>query len=77
MSDHNRWAVPLASVGLVAASWAALELASSPASMRDEASERAAAIIYCDAPGALNSDVTQRPYRRLTRPVWPLDDVIM
>ena len=40
-------------------------------------SERAAAIIYCDAPGALNSDVTQRPYRRLTRPVWPLDDVVM
>lgn len=40
-------------------------------------SERAAAIIYCDAPGTLNNDVTQRPYRRLSRPIWPLDDVSM
>lgn len=39
--------------------------------------ERAAAIIYCDAPGALNSDVRQRPYRRLARPIWPLDDISM
>lgn len=39
--------------------------------------DRATAIIYCDAPGALNSDVRQRPYRRLQRPIWPLDDVQM
>ncbi|MBV6415817.1 MAG: hypothetical protein CMLOHMNK_00338 [Steroidobacteraceae bacterium] len=39
--------------------------------------ERAAAIIYCDAPGALNNDVARRPYRRLKRPIWPLDDVTM
>lgn len=39
--------------------------------------ERAEAIIYCDAPGTLNSDATRRPYRNLLRPVWPLDDVAM
>lgn len=39
--------------------------------------ERAAAIVYCDAPGTLNSDATRRPYRRLRRPIWPLDDVKM
>lgn len=32
-------------------------------------------IIYCDAPGTLNSDVSQRPYVRITRPIWPLDDI--
>lgn len=36
---------------------------------------RAARIIYCDAPGLLNSDVRRLPYERLTRPIWPLDDV--
>lgn len=39
--------------------------------------ERAAAVIYCDAPGALSSDVSQRPYKRLGRPIWPLDDISM
>jgi microcystin degradation protein MlrC len=34
-----------------------------------------AQIIYCDAPGTLNSDVSQRPYARITRPIWPLDDI--
>ncbi len=37
--------------------------------------ERAAAIIHCDAPGLLNSDVHARPYRAIRRPVWPLDDI--
>lgn len=37
--------------------------------------ERAARIIYCDAPGTLNSDVHARPYAHLRRPIWPLDDV--
>lgn len=32
-------------------------------------------IIYCDAPGTLNSDISQRPYARITRPIWPLDDI--
>jgi microcystin degradation protein MlrC len=39
--------------------------------------ERAAAIIYCDAPGTLGSDARHRPYRHITRPIWPLDDVTM
>lgn len=39
--------------------------------------ERATAVIYCDAPGTLSNDATQRPYRRLTRPIWPLDDISM
>ncbi len=37
--------------------------------------ERAAAIIYCDTPGALNGDVAARPYTRIRRPIWPLDDI--
>ncbi len=39
--------------------------------------ERAAAIIYCDAPGTLSSNAKGRPYRRIQRPIWPLDDVTM
>jgi microcystin degradation protein MlrC len=39
--------------------------------------DRAAAIVYCDAPGALNSDASKRPYRFLKRPIWPLDDITM
>lgn len=34
-------------------------------------------VIYCDAPGSLNGDVHQRPYRRITRPVWPLDEIAL
>lgn len=33
----------------------------------------AATTIICDAPGALNSDLTRLPYRHLARPIWPLD----
>ncbi len=36
---------------------------------------QAAAIVYCDAPGSMNGNVFERPYRRITRPVWPLDDI--
>jgi len=39
--------------------------------------ERATAIVYCDAPGTLNSDATRRPYRHVQRPIWPLDEVTM
>jgi microcystin degradation protein MlrC len=39
--------------------------------------DRAAAIVYCDAPGTLNSDASMRPYRFLKRPIWPLDDIAM
>ena len=34
---------------------------------------QAAKIIYCDAPGTLNSDIRHLPYRRVRRPIWPLD----
>lgn len=37
--------------------------------------EQAARIIYCDAPGTLNSDVFARPYAHLRRPIWPLDEI--
>ena len=32
-----------------------------------------ATVIYCDAPGSLNSDLAKLPYRLVTRPIWPLD----
>lgn len=31
--------------------------------------------VFCDAPGALNSDLARLPYAHLRRPIWPLDDV--
>ena len=37
--------------------------------------ENASKIIYCDAPGTLNSDARKRPYKNIRRPIWPLDDV--
>jgi microcystin degradation protein MlrC len=30
-------------------------------------------IIRTDPPGATTSNVTQQPYRRIARPIWPLD----
>ncbi len=42
---------------------------------RAEFASVAREIIYCDAPGSLNSDVTERPYKKLGRPIWPLDPV--
>jgi microcystin degradation protein MlrC len=39
--------------------------------------ERAAAVLYCDAPGTLGGDARLRPYRHITRPIWPLDEVKM
>ncbi len=35
----------------------------------------ATGIIYCDAPGSMNGNVFERPYRHITRPIWPLDEV--
>jgi microcystin degradation protein MlrC len=35
----------------------------------------AGAIVYCDAPGALSQDFAGFPYRRIPRPIWPLDDI--
>ena len=49
---HNRWAVPLATAVLVGASWAALELASSPPTPNDEAATRANTVeLPGDVPG--------------------------
>jgi microcystin degradation protein MlrC len=31
--------------------------------------------IFCDAPGALNSDCARLPYVHLRRPIWPLDAI--
>jgi microcystin degradation protein MlrC len=33
----------------------------------------AAALIRCDTPGLVSADLTTFPYRRLERPIWPLD----
>lgn len=33
----------------------------------------ASATVYCDAPGTLNGNLAQLPYRHLRRPMWPLD----
>lgn len=35
----------------------------------------AAATIYCDAPGTLNSNLPKLPYKNLSRPIWPLDAI--
>ncbi len=32
-------------------------------------------VIYCDLPGTCAMDFSTLPYRRLTRPMWPLDDI--
>ncbi|MCC7395285.1 MAG: M81 family metallopeptidase [Sphingomonadaceae bacterium] len=37
--------------------------------------QRAAQIIYCDTPGALNADVKHRPYQHIRRPIWPIDPI--
>jgi microcystin degradation protein MlrC len=31
-------------------------------------------VVYCDLPGTCAMDFSALPYRRLTRPIWPLDD---
>jgi microcystin degradation protein MlrC len=35
----------------------------------------ASEIIYCDTPGSLNSDLKNIPYKKVPRPIWPLDDI--
>jgi microcystin degradation protein MlrC len=35
----------------------------------------ASAVVYCDAPGSLNSDLSRLPFRHLPRPIWPMDSV--
>lgn len=39
-------------------------------------SHLAGTIIRCDPPGITTSDLAQLPYRRLRRPIWPLDNVV-
>jgi microcystin degradation protein MlrC len=33
-------------------------------------------VLYSDAPGTTSLNVANRPYRNLSRPIWPLDDVV-
>jgi microcystin degradation protein MlrC len=35
----------------------------------------AAETIYCDTPGTLNSDLASMPFKRIPRPMWPMDDI--
>jgi microcystin degradation protein MlrC len=35
----------------------------------------AGTIIRCDPPGITTSDLSQLPYQRVRRPIWPLDDI--
>jgi len=35
----------------------------------------AAEILYCDTPGSLNSDLKSVPFKKVPRPIWPLDDI--
>jgi microcystin degradation protein MlrC len=35
----------------------------------------AGTIIRCNTPGLTTADLSQLPYRRITRPIWPLDDI--
>ena len=32
-------------------------------------------ILYCDTPGTLNNDFGSLPYRKIRRPIWPIDPV--
>lgn len=36
---------------------------------------KAAKVLYCNAPGSMNKDARGRPYKNITRPIWPLDEV--
>jgi microcystin degradation protein MlrC len=47
----------------------------SPGGFRPTYEPFARAIIELDAPGPTDSDVTRLPYRRVTRPLFPLDDI--
>jgi microcystin degradation protein MlrC len=35
----------------------------------------ASTILYCDAPGALQNNLAALPFRKLARPIWPLDAI--
>lgn len=37
----------------------------------------AAEIVYCDSPGTLNNHFAALPYRRINRPIWPIDPVAL
>lgn len=37
--------------------------------------EQAAKILYCDAGGSMSMDAFARPYQKIRRPIWPLDEV--
>lgn len=37
--------------------------------------DRAAEVMFVDSPGTLNEDPKTRPYKHITRPIWPLDHV--
>ncbi|WP_138379571.1 M81 family metallopeptidase [Luteithermobacter gelatinilyticus] len=37
--------------------------------------DKAAEVLFVDSPGTLNGDATTRPYKHITRPIWPLDPV--
>lgn len=34
-------------------------------------------VLYCDAPGTSSNTLKNRPYKNLSRPIWPLDEVSM
>lgn len=38
-------------------------------------SSKASAVLYVDTPGTLNANPTTRPYRRISHPIWPLDNI--
>jgi microcystin degradation protein MlrC len=47
----------------------------SPGGFRPTYEPFAKAIIELDTPGPTDSDVARLPYRRVTRPLFPLDDI--
>ena len=47
----------------------------SPAGFRAEFEPFAAQIILSDCPGCASPRLTELPYKNLTRPLWPLDDI--
>lgn len=41
----------------------------------DQFQQLASRIIYCVVPGTVNPDLSRLPYRKIRRPIWPLEDI--
>jgi microcystin degradation protein MlrC len=71
----NEWdTATYRSLGLEPAA-AAIVFVKSPAHFRSAYAPLAARILVADTPGPCRGDTARIPWRRVTRPLWPLDDL--